>query len=137
MLVGCKEDDNPCESYYGGVNHFKIFEFDLADKTTGENLFSNGTLSIDDILCYDENNTAVPFYIYNGTTRTFITYGFPKLGISTYTLKVSSDIEILIEFDIIEIEDECRTYKTANYFKVLNYEYKKLENDYFCQIFIE
>jgi len=99
ILVGCKKEEDPCASnsyYTGNPDLFRIFIFDLTDKTTGENLFTNGILSVDDIECYDENKMNVPFYIYDDTGRTFITYTFPKLGVSTYTLKVSPDIEILI-----------------------------------------
>ncbi|AMC11171.1 hypothetical protein Lupro_07850 [Lutibacter profundi] len=120
-LFGCKND---C-SDYACFTPPPVFNFELLDKSTGENLFSNGTLNPDEILAFDEENKRVNvrFISENNINLINLSEIGWYLGAHTYKLIVAPDLEINIELDMEKKNENCCTYFDVLNFQVLNYEF--------------
>lgn len=123
-LFSCKNND--C-SDYACFTPPPRFTFELLDKSTGENLFSNGTLNPDEIRVFDEENNLfnASFISENNINLIDVSEIGWNLGLHSYTLIVGVDLEINIVLEIEEKNENCCTYFEVVNFQILNYEFSK------------
>ncbi len=123
-LFSCKNND--C-SDYACFTPPPSFIFELVDKSTGENLFSNGSLSPDEIRVFDEENNRLnaSFISEDNVNIIDVSEIGWNLGSHSYTLIVGIDLEINIVLEIEEKNENCCTYFEVINFQVLNYEFSK------------
>lgn len=92
--------------------------FELLDKTTGENLFTNGTFDPSDIvvLDLDNQNDSVPFDFYSENALNTIQLGPFGWGtnMANYLLKVGETTIFTLHVDAEKIEGECCSHVVLN-----------------------
>ncbi|MCF6166963.1 hypothetical protein [Lutibacter sp.] len=123
-LFSCKNND--C-SDYACFTPPPSFIFELVDKSTGENLFSNGTLNPDEMRVFNEENKQfnVSFISENNINLIDISEIGWNLGSHSYKLVVSNNLEIKIILEIEEKNENCCTYFEIVNFQILSYEFSK------------
>lgn len=103
------------------------FGFEFIDKDTGENLFTNETLKIEDIEVFDENKDEIEFQLIteNNINVLDLSYIGWTEGPKYYTIKLSADISVPITLNMKEKNTKCCTYFEVIEFSVLEYDYEK------------
>ncbi len=103
------------------------FAFELVDKTTGENLFTNGTLKDTDIEVLDENEEKVTFKFISENSLNII--DLPEIGwnfeLHTYTITVGPTVEFRLELEMEEKHENCCTFFKVITFNISNYTYEQ------------
>ena len=103
------------------------FAFELVDKTTGENLFTNGTLKDTDIEVLDENEEKVTFKFISENNINII--DLPEIGwnldLHTYTITVGPTVEFRLELEMEEKHENCCTFFKVITFNISNYTYEQ------------
>lgn len=109
------------------------FRFEFVDKTSGENLFANKILKIEDVEVYDENEEKVEFQLITENNINILDLGYIGWaeGPKSYTIELSDDISVHITLNMKEKHSECCTYFEVLEFSVLEYDYEKLNNSGF------
>lgn len=126
VLNSCKSDDNDipyCES--GPLS----LSFQLLDKITGENLFTNGTFNVANIevLNLDDNNSRVQFTFNSEDDRNVISLGPFGWGtnIANYFLKVGERNIFILHLNAErKAEDGC-SFVQVNKLEIKNAEYSQ------------
>lgn len=104
-----------------------IFAFELVDKITSENLFTNGTLSSSDIEIVDEENKKVKYEFIDRDNLNIINIleiGW-DLGFHTYTISVGDDVRFNLELEMEQKSENCCTFFKTTQFNITNYTYIK------------
>jgi len=125
--VSCNKTEKDCPECFTPP---PTFRFEFVDKTSGENLFTNKTLNIEDVSVYDENNKHVKSELItenNINVLDISSIGWTE-GPKSYTIELSEDISVKITLNMKEKHDECCTYYEIVEFSVSNYDYEKLDD---------
>jgi len=118
---GCENCNDNC------VSPPKAFRFDLVDKNTFENLFSNGTFNPNDIsVINDLNNSKVDYsFVHeNNINRIIISsigWRTEKINI---TLKISNDEILRLYVDAIRETKDCCDFTQYKEIRIDNAEYE-------------
>lgn len=124
LVFGCK--NNNCEDI-ACFTPPPNFMFELVDKTTGVNLFSNETLDSSTIKILDENSKKTSFNFISENDLNLISLseiGW-NLDLKTYTVTVESDVEFSITLKMEEKHENCCTFFKILQFNISKYEYKQ------------
>lgn len=123
-VLGCKI--NECEDI-ACFTPPPNFTFELVDKTTGENLFTNGNLKDTDIEVVDENEEKVTFKFISENSLNII--DLPEIGwnlnLHTYTITVGDNIKFRLELEMEEKHENCCTFFKIITFNISNYTYEQ------------
>ncbi len=123
-LNSCSVDkcDVLCNSGPLGLN------FELLDKATGENLFTNGTFDPADItvLDIDNNNNSVQFTFNSENDINIINLGPFGWGtnIANYLLKVGERDIFTLRVDAEEKTEDCCSFVQVNELEIINTEFE-------------
>ena len=124
LALGCKI--NECD----GIDCFSPppnFNFELVDKTTGENLFTNGTLKSEDIQVLNENDEKISFQFISENDYNILSLneiGW-DLDPHTYTISVGTSIVFTLELDMEEKHENCCTFFKTETFQLSGYVYEQ------------
>src|SRR5690606_22793199 len=138
-LNSCKSDDDSnipyCESGPLGLS------FQLLDKTTGENLFTNATFSPADItvLDLDNNNSRVQFKFIS--ENDYNTIGLGPFGWGTnivnYVLKVGERNIFILHLDAERKTEDVCSFVQINKLEIENAEYSQNTQNGIYEILVE
>ncbi len=123
-LNSCSVDkcDVDCNSGPLGLN------FELLDKTTGENLFTNGTFDPTDIevLDLDNNNSSVQFTFNSENDINIINLGPFGWGtnIANYLLKVGDRNIFTLHVDAEEKTEDCCSFVQVNKLEIIHADFE-------------
>ncbi len=124
VLDSCNVDncDVDCNSGPLGLN------FELLDKATGENLFTNGTFDPADIevLDLDNNNSSVQFTFNSENDINIINLG-PfgwETNIANYLLKVGERDIFTLHVDAEEKTEDCCSFVQVNKLEIINADFE-------------
>jgi hypothetical protein len=137
MVLSCNVDkcDVLCNSGPLGLN------FELLDKTTGENLFTNGTFDPADIvvLDLDNNNNSVQFTFNNENDINTINLGPFGWGtnIANYALKVGETTIFTLHVDAEKIEEECCSRVVLNKLTIYGADYSQNPETGIYEVLVE
>lgn len=123
-VLGCKI--NECEDI-ACFTPPPNFAFELVSKTTGENLFTNGTLNSNDIKVVDEDNNAISYDFISENNYNILTLneiGW-DLDPHTYTISVGTSVEFTLELDMEEKHENCCTFFKTEKFQISGYSYEQ------------
>lgn len=130
-----------CNDDCGLVSSFPSpFRFELIDKATSENLFTNNTFKPEDIKVKDLNSQKyVKFYFEEGQDRNFIKV--EGIGYATSIINYSFEIESISIFELyvdaerIRSDDDCNSYTHFNEISILNADF--IEKGAYTQILVD
>ncbi len=115
--------------------------FQLLDKTTGENLFTNGTFNSDDItvLDLDNNNNSVQFSFNTEDDRNVINLGPFGWGTNNvnYALKVGERDIFTLHINAEEKTEDCCAFVQVNKLEIENAEYSQNMQSGIYEILVE
>jgi hypothetical protein len=124
--VGCKYTD-PCEDLLASTGP-PFFSLKIVDKTTGENLITNGTYAANQVSITDINGKSVDYgFVGENQRNTFWIMAQKNLqdtGFRKIFFKIDPSIIIELEVNIYEGKSECFTNYFARDYKALNYPYE-------------
>ncbi len=106
------------------------FSIEIIDKTTGENLYTNGTLDSLNILLLNEEGSHENFDFIAENNINIIRLneiGW-KTGLHQYQLVVSDEITLDIKINMELMRENCCTYYKTISFQVLNYEFYQTDS---------
>lgn len=114
------------------------FAFELADKESGENLFSNGTFDPGDIHLRNEEGASVS-YIFSGEHgRNIIQTGLePVPEVKSFFLGISSDLEIEIRYGVEQRSEDCCSFYEILEFSIPDYESNQSQSTGIYTIFVD
>ncbi len=102
------------------------FYIEVVDSVLGVNLYSTDNLQVNNITLKNENNENVEF--------TFISEGEINLidisaigwitGAHTYRLRLSNDVEIIIDIEMQKKNEDCCTFFQLDKFEIRNYNFE-------------
>jgi hypothetical protein len=125
--ISCNNID-PCGDGVLASTGPPVFELKIADKTTGENLITNGTYAANQITITDINGKNIEyFFVYENQRNTFRIMPQSTLndvGIKKILFKIDPSIVIELEVNIYEGRGECFVNYFARDYKSLNYPYE-------------
>ncbi|MDV7186380.1 hypothetical protein R3X25_03725 [Lutibacter sp. TH_r2] len=134
--ISCKKEDK-CD----GIDCFtppQTFIFELVDKTTGDNLFTTGSLNSSEITVVDENTTSVNFNFISENNLNLIELseiGW-NMGLNYYTVKVDS-IEFTIFLEMESKHENCCWFFSVKQFNISNYLFEQSNATGVYKIIIE
>ncbi len=102
------------------------FYVEVVDSVLGENLYTTDNLEVSSITLKNENNENVEFTFISEDEINLIdisTIGW-ETGVHTYYLKLSSDVEIVIDIEMQEKNKDCCTFFEVEKFEIRDYDYK-------------
>lgn len=127
LTVNC-DNNNPCGDGVLASTGPPFFELKIANKTTGENLISNGTYAANQIAITDINGNRIEYFFrYQNERNTFIVYpqkNLQDIGVRKVFFKIENLVTIELEVNIYEGKSECFTNYFARDYKALNYPYE-------------
>ncbi len=101
--------------------------FQLLDKSTGENLFTNGTFDPEDIQVLDlnNNNSNVQFTFYPEDDRNIINLGPFGWGtnIVKYVIKIGERDIFTLDLDAEQNTEDCCSFVQVNKLEIKNADY--------------
>lgn len=122
------DDFNPCGDGVLASTGPPVFTLKIVDKTTGENLITNGTYAANQISIIDINGNLVEYgFVGENQRNTFWIMAQKNIqdtGIRKIFFKIDSFIVIELEVNIYEGKSECFTNYFARDYKALNYPYE-------------
>lgn len=125
LLNSCGVDNCDVDCNSGPLS----LNFQLLDKATGENLFTNGTFDKEDIkvLNLDNNNSNVPFTFYDENDINIINLGPFGWGnnIANYLLKVGEQDIFTLRIDAEEKTENCCSFVQVNKLEIENTEFSQ------------
>lgn len=137
VLSSCTVDhcDVLCDSGPLGLS------FELLDKTTGKNLFTNGTFERNDIevLDLDNNNSMVEYGFISENVINLITlgpFGWEK-KIANYSLKVDTLNIFTLNVDAEEKTEDCCSFVQVNKVEIKNAESQQNPETGVYEVFVE
>lgn len=137
LLVGCKDDD--C----GNMDCFTpptTFVFELVDKTTGENLFTNGTLDSEDISIINtlDIDEVVEFGFIGENNYNLITINSIGWTTEQVNMEVSVGDETFFSLYVdAERKSECCSYTEYNEVLITGADYSYNQTTGIYTIFVE
>lgn len=135
LFSGCDEDS--CEDM-NCTSPPPDADFELVDKDSGENLFTNGSLDPKDIRLIDENGESVEFRFIEENDLNVIRTG---LGWNTettdYQLLIGEELQIDIVFATEHKTENCCSFFELLEFEIPAYEYEQSISTGITTIFIE
>jgi hypothetical protein len=123
--ISCNKFDK-CE----GVICFtppQSFFLEIVDKTIEENLYTSNELLADNIALKNESDEIVDveFIKEDGVNLINISAIGWEIGVHTYYLTLSEDLEIKIEIEMQEKHEDCCTYFNVAHFDIPGYEFER------------
>lgn len=124
LLFGCSTtepcEENSCFTPPPAV----ILEF--IDAQTGEDLYNNGTLKIEDIILFDINQNKMDFQISseNDSHLLYLPIGW-ETGTNMYRLILKADVELTISLHSELKEDNCCSFYAISNFSISEYEIER------------
>ncbi|MBK5214021.1 MAG: hypothetical protein JJE55_10225 [Flavobacteriaceae bacterium] len=116
-------------------------DFELLDKTTGENLFTNGTFDKADIevLDIDNNYSKVQFTFNSENDRNTIGLGPFGWGtnIANYLLKVGDREIFTLHLDAEEKNENCCSYVQVNKLEISGTTYEQNQENGVYEVLVE
>ena len=134
LLFGCKNDCEGIACFTPPPN----FIFELVDKATGDNLFTNGELDSDTITVLNTNLEPVNFKFISENDLNVLELseiGW-NLNLEKYTIKVG-EIDFTITLEMEEKYENCCTFFNILEFDVSNYTYEQSNTSEIIKILIE
>jgi hypothetical protein len=115
------------------------FLFELTDKYTGENLFTNGSLDMLEITVVDEDNEIVnhTFITENGLNIIDVSIIGWNTGFKKYTISAGPDLNIGIHLNMEELHENCCTFFRTIEFSVENFDYEQSITTGIIKVMIE
>jgi len=103
------------------------FIFELVDKTTGENLFTNGVLNSNtiEILNEDAKKIAFNFITEDDINLLQLSEIGWNLGLHTYTVSVGTEVEFTITLEMESKHENCCSFFNTLQFNISNYEFEQ------------
>lgn len=112
--------------------------FNIVDRDSGEDLFTNGTLNSGNVKLLDENDKNIGFQVFseNDSIFLYLDVGW-ETGFNSYRLILSPEVEI--QFNLIsEIKNEsCCNFYTLKDLSVTNFSFSQSETTGNYLIFID
>lgn len=137
LLNSCSVDKCDVDCNSGPLS----LSFELLDKNTGENLFTNGTFDKGDIkvLDLDKNNSTVSFTFYDEDDINIINLGPFGWGtnIANYLLKVGEKDIFTLHIDAEEKTENCCSFVQVNKLEIENTEYSQNTETGIYEILVE
>lgn len=122
-LLSC-EDSKDC------TTEPPVFMFEIIDKSSGENLFTNGTFKSDEIIVTDtKTNTKVPFRFISENDINLLTFngiGWEKETLN-YIIKIQEKAVFEIYVDADRKSSDGCTFTVINEFAIKNSDYELLK----------
>lgn len=113
------------------------FAFEIADKESGENLFSNGTFDPDEISLQNEVGNPVPFRFSSENDRNIIHTGLEiESEVTSYFLRIDPDLEIEIRYGAVQKTEDCCSFFEILEFSIPNHESQQSSTTGIHTIFI-
>ncbi len=117
------------------------YNFELVDKTTGENLFVNGTFDPNDIkvVDIDNENSAVEHGFISENNLDIITlgpFGWEK-EVANYLIKVDTTDIFSLHVDAERISENCCTFTQLNEFGIEGAAYEQNSENGIYKILVE
>ena len=136
-LAGCDNESSECEDI-ACTSPAPSYAFDLVDKETSENLFTNGTLSHEDVRVVNENGVDVDFKFYSegGMDIIIASLGWDT-SVTDYTIFVGSELEIDVHLALERTTENCCTFFKETEFSISGYEYERDNGNSLITIFID
>lgn len=119
LLAGC--DIDKCEDRYCATGP-PFFAFEIADKDTGENLFTKGTFNEDDISLRNEEGKNIPYQLAEDDLNIIQTPLEIEAALKSYFLKIGSTLGIEIKYSVVPKTEDCCSFYDVLEFSVLDYE---------------
>lgn len=135
FFQSCKSDD--CDQLC--FTPPSPFGFELLDKNTGENLFTNGTFDESQIEVTNLNGTEnIPFTFIDENERNIIQFASIgwKTGITNFSLSVGTESIFELYVDAERIED-CCSYTQYNEVRIDNAAYENDQTTGIIRILVE
>lgn len=126
LVLAFSSCDNDCD----GIVCFtppEQFVFEITDAQSGENLFTNGTFTKDNIAVKNENNQVIEFAFISENEANLIqlsTIGW-NTGAHQYILSIGSDLEIDLKLHTEEKHEHCCTFFETVEFDITSHEYEQ------------
>ena len=134
MLFGCSID-GPCESMLTGLPPAMVW-MEFRSKSSDENVFDNGTYTVDDIAVFNEDNQEMDLYydrIHGGLKFYFSPYEFGKEN--NVSVRIKDEVDVRIKFFADIHNFECYTSHSIRDLSVINYEFE--EDNHMASIIIK
>lgn len=116
-------------------------DFELLDKTSGENLFTNGTFDRENIqvLDLDDNNSNVQFTFNSENDRNIINLGPFGWGtnIANYVLKVGERTILTLHLDAEQKTEDCCSFVQVNRLEINNADYSQNPETGIYEVLVE
>jgi len=133
------ENKDDCEDMYCFTPP-NSFRFELVDKITGENLFTNGTFDKSDIEIIDINNqTNIEFNFIDENDLNLIQTNpiGSKTEIINYSIKISDETIFDLYVDAERLNENCCSFTRYNEIKILNSEFEFNQSNEVYKILID
>ncbi len=136
LLFGCSTTE-PCEENSCFTPPPAII-FEILDAETGKNLYSDGTLKVEDIVLLDKNQNKVNFQFYseNGSNLLYLNIGWEP-GTNLYRLILNPNVEITISLHSELKEDNCCSYYVISDFSISEYDFERSATTGNYKVFIK
>ncbi len=116
------------------------FEFELVDKSTGENLFTSGALNPDDITLVNlDDQSSVDFQFIDENDYNVIvinSIGWQSETVN-YSLEISSESLFTLFVDCERLVGDCCSYTRYNEIAIEGLEYEQQEQDGIYKMMVE
>jgi|SRR5690606_8861348 hypothetical protein len=137
VLNSCNVDKCDVDCNSGPLSLY----FELLDKTTGENLFTNGTFDPADIevLDLDNNNSSVQYTFESENDRNTINLGPFGWGtnIANYLLKVGEGDIFTLNVDAEQKTEDCCSYIRVNKLEITGATYEQNQETGIYEVLVE
>lgn len=102
------------------------FYIEIVDSNLGENLYTTDNLQTSNISLKNENDESVEFTFIGEEQVNLIDISMIGwvTGEHTYYLRLSDDIEIVIDIEMQEKNEDCCTFFQVEKFEIRDYDYK-------------
>ena len=118
-----------------------VLNFELLNKATGENLFTNNTFDQADIQVFDidNSNSSVEYVFINEDNRNIISLGPFGWGtnIANYVLKVGVRDIFTLKIDAEQKTEDCCSFVQINQLEIKNAEYSQNPETGIYEILVE
>ena len=126
-ILGCKIND--CDDI-ACFTPPPDFTFELIDKTTGENLFTNETLKSENIQVLNEKGEKISFQFIS--EKELNVFSLNEIGWDLdphlYTITVDTSVEFTLELDMEEKSENCCTFFKTETFQISGYTYEQSDS---------
>jgi hypothetical protein len=137
IMQSCKNDD--CENK-DCFTPPSSFDFELVDKLTGENLFTNGVFNSSDIKVVDiDNNEDVNFTFIDENDINILSIN--SIGWKTekvnYQIKIENNLIFELSVNAQRLNGDCCDYTEFTEIKISNLEYERDHTSGVYKLFVE